>query len=218
MQETPGGIGTVYGTLLNDAAEVERLSPSFDAAPYKAPPKAPILYIKPRNTHARDGAVVRVPADPGVVRIDATIGVVIGRDATRVSEGDALAHVAGYAIVSDVTLPHDSYYRPAIRQRCRDGFCPMSDVLATTFDVAQAEIVVSVDGVEVHRRRLANLVRPLPRLLADVTDFMTLSAGDVLLVGPPDQAPLAKPGCTVRIEVPGLGALTHTVALDEEAA
>ena len=62
---------TVYGVLLNDRATVERLSAQFDSAPYKAAPKAPVLYIKPRNTFAGEAAVVAVPADPGVVRIDA---------------------------------------------------------------------------------------------------------------------------------------------------
>ena len=49
-------LGTVYGTLLNQQATVQRLSPQFDSAPYKAAPRAPVLYLKPRNTWARDGA------------------------------------------------------------------------------------------------------------------------------------------------------------------
>ena len=46
-------LGTVYGALLNDRATVQRLAPQFDSAPYKAAPRAPVLYIKPRNTFAR---------------------------------------------------------------------------------------------------------------------------------------------------------------------
>src|SRR2546427_4412312 len=96
-------LGTVYGTLLNQQATVQRLSPQFDSAPYKAAPRAPVLYLKPRNTWARDGAAVAVPADPGEVRVDASIGLVIGRSATRVSEATALDHVAGWLIASDLT-------------------------------------------------------------------------------------------------------------------
>ena len=58
-------LATVYGALLNDRATVERLTPQFDSAPYKAAPKAPVLYIKPRNTFAADGAAVEIPAEPG---------------------------------------------------------------------------------------------------------------------------------------------------------
>ena len=207
---------TVYGVLLNDAAMLERLTPSFEAPPYKAALKAPILYIKPRNTLAGEGASVGVPADPGVVRIDATVGAVIGRTATRVSVEDALEHVAGYAVVSDVTLPHEDYYRPAIAQRCRDGFCPIGPVQpASGFDLSRSEVVVSINGVEAHRRPLSRLVRDLPRLIADITEFMTLSEGDVLLIGPPEDAPLARPGDAVRIDVDGLGGLSHTVIAEE---
>src|ERR1700733_14384783 len=42
--------GAVYGTLLNDRAALLALGDTMNAAPYKAPPKAPILYLKPRNT------------------------------------------------------------------------------------------------------------------------------------------------------------------------
>ena len=210
-----GGIGTVYGVLLNDADAVTRLSPAFHDAPYRAPPIAPILYIKPRNTFARDGHAVAVPPSPGEVQIDATVGAVIGRTATGLDEADALSFVAGFVIVSDVTLPHDSFYRPAVRQRCRDGFCPIGDrVEGAGFDLAAAEVVVRINDVTVHRRALSRLVRPLPRLLRDITAFMTLEAGDVVLVGPPDAAPIARPGDRVRIDVAGLGSLSHLIVLE----
>lgn len=211
-------IGTVYGVLLNDPATVARLAPSFDTPPYKAPPVAPILYIKPRNTFARDGCDVAVPADPGEVRIDGTIGAVIGRSATRVRASEALGHVSGYVVVSDVTLPHESYYRPAIRQRCRDGFCPIGDVVeAAGFDVAAATMTIAIDGEVVLERCFADVVRDLPRLIEDITEFMTLDVGDILLMGPPEGAPIARPGSAVRIDVPGLGSLSHRV-IDEAAS
>ncbi len=215
----PGGktatIGTIYGVLLNDPATVARLAPAFEAPPYKAAPVAPILYIKSRNTFAREGCDVAVPPNPGEVRIDGTIGAVIGRAATRVQARDALDHVSGYVVVSDVTLPHESYYRPAIRQRCRDGFCPIGEIVpAAGFDLAQAAMTIAVDGDVVLERRFANAVRDLPHLIEDITDFMTLEAGDILLMGPPEGAPIARPGSTVRIEVAGLGSLSHRLVTE----
>ena len=207
---------TVYGALLNDRATALRLAPQFDSAPYKAPPQAPVLYIKPRNTFAGDHAAVAVPRDPGAVRIDATIGLVIGKTATRVAASQALAHVAGYVVVSDVTLPHENYYRPAIRQRDRDGFCPMGQLVTadTGFDVNHVSLQVAINGQTVYERRFDTLVRPAAQLIADVTEFMTLFAGDVLLLGPGEGAPTAKPGDAVLISVPGLGDLYHTVVLE----
>lgn len=210
--------GTIYGVALNDRRMLDRMAGQFDSAPYKAPPKAPILYIKPRNTFAAEGAQVRVPAEPGVVRIDATVGVVIGRQATRVSADKALEHVRGYMIVSDVTLPHDNYYRPAVAQRCRDGFCPMGqEIPAGEFDLDQAALTVFADEAPVYQGDFKHLVRGLPELLEDVTEFMTLDEGDVLLVGHPEGAPVVRPGQKVRIEVAGLGALSHEVVKEEDA-
>ncbi|RRH90336.1 4-hydroxyphenylacetate isomerase [Variovorax beijingensis] len=206
-----GALGTVYGALLNDRATVERLAQPFTQPPYKAAPKAPVLYVKPRNTIADEGAAVAIPLQPGTVRIDATVGAVIGRRATRVSEAEALDYVSGYRVVSDITLPHENYYRPSIQLRCRDRFCPMSQaVSAQGFDLAVATLRVRINGEQVYERDFTGLVRPLSRLIADVTEFMTLEVGDVLLVGPPEGAPLARPGDRVELEVPGLGKLSHT--------
>ena len=212
-------LGTVYGALLNDRATVERLSPEFDSAPYKAAPKAPVLYIKPRNTFAGEGAAVAVPAEPGEVRIDATIGLVIGKRASRVSVDQALSHVAGFLVVSDVTLSHENYYRPAIRQRDRDGFCPISRIFKDEagFDLDNATLSISINGERAYERSFATLVRSAAQLLADVTDFMTLSVGDVLLLGPGEASPLAHPGDQIRIVVPGLGELNHSVVEEKLA-
>lgn len=208
---------TAYGALLNDSATLQRLAPQFGCAPYKAAPVAPVLYIKPRNTFARDGAAVAVPSAPGEVRIDATIGLVIGQAATRVTVQQAMAHVAGFVVASDVTLPHENYYRPAIRQRDRDGFCPMSAPLAGGggFDPDKARLLVHINGQIAYVRSFSTLVRPAAQLIADVSEFMTLAAGDVLLLGPGEASPLARAGDQVHITVPGLGELRHSVV--EEA-
>ncbi|QIL82839.1 4-hydroxyphenylacetate isomerase [Diaphorobacter sp. HDW4A] len=216
--------GTVYGALLNDRATQARMAAQFGEAPYKAPPQAPVLYIKPRNTHAGDGVAVPLPRTPGVVRVDATLGLVIGRTAWQVTPDEAMSHVSGYVIASDLTLPHDNYYRPAIRQRCRDQFCPMSAVLAAPsgFKVDEAMLDVQIRDARGHvsanwRRGFADLVRSAPRLLSDVSAFMTLRPGDVLLLGPGEGSPEAHAGDTVQISVPGLGQLRHTL-VDEEIA
>jgi 5-oxopent-3-ene-1,2,5-tricarboxylate decarboxylase/2-hydroxyhepta-2,4-diene-1,7-dioate isomerase len=65
-----------------------------------------------------------------------------------------------------------------------------------------------------HRRSLSGLLRPAHQLLADVSEFMTLEAGDILMLGAPDDAPLARAGQSVRIEVDGLGALGHSLVAE----
>jgi len=199
--------GRVYGTLVNHRSALELLGDSVNAAPYKAAPAAPVLYIKPRNTLT--GPVV-VPNDVEELEIGAHLGVVIGRTACALSEQNALDFVAGYLIVCDVSVPHSVYYRPSIRFKARDGFCPMGPTVVPRAAVPNPDdlqIKVFVDDDLRQSVTTRDLVRPVPRLLADVTDFMTLSPGDVLAVGAAAPAPRARAGQKVAIEIDGVGRL-----------
>jgi len=219
--------GVVYGCLLNHAPALAALGDAVHQPPYKAPPQAPVLYLKPRNTLAADGQAVEVPAGPlsghtpagaatdtgaAALQVGAALGLVIGRTACRVSQADALDCVAGAVIVNDLSLPHASFYRPSVRLKARDGFCPIG---ASVVPLAQLPapvdalgVRVFVDGVLVHSTTTGDRLRNAARLLADVSDFMTLSPGDVLMLGVSAGAPLARAGQTVAIEIDGLGRLT----------
>src|SRR5689334_3432082 len=88
--------GRVYGTLVNHSSALELIGDAVTAAPYKAAPQAPVLYIKPRNTLAGPDAVVVVPHEAEELEVGACLGVVIGRTACAVTERSAMDFVAGY--------------------------------------------------------------------------------------------------------------------------
>jgi 5-oxopent-3-ene-1,2,5-tricarboxylate decarboxylase/2-hydroxyhepta-2,4-diene-1,7-dioate isomerase len=212
--------GTVYGTLLNHADALAALGASVEAAPYKAPPRAPVLYIKPRNTWVGDGEPVVVPAGVEALEVGACVGLVIGRSTCRVAEADALDAVAGYVIVNDVSVPHASFYRPSLRYKARDTFCPIGafvprDAIGSPDALS---LTVSIDGRVVHRAGTAGLIRPAARLLADVSEFMTLAPGDMLCLGVAGGAPRARAGQCVAIAVEGLGRLENPFVADEVGA
>src|SRR5690606_37837939 len=107
---------------------------------------------------------------------------------------------------------HDNFYRPAIREKCRDGFCPIGPwVLAAEHvkDPAALTVRTLVNGKLQLEKSLGELVRSIPRLIADVTAFMTLAEGDVLLPAVSETGPLASAGDTVAIEVAGVGRLEN---------
>lgn len=212
--------GTVYGVLMNDPQALAALGDAVHQAPYKAPPKAPVLYVKPRNTLARSGDALRLPAGWDALEIGAAVGLVIGRTACRVSVADALHHVAGYALLCDVSLPHDSFYRPSIRFKARDGFCPIGPVVPTAAvaDPDALSMTISLDGQLAQATTTGGRVRPAAELLAAVTEFMTLQPGDILMLGVSAGAPMARAGQRVVIEVDGIGCLEHTVVAEEVCA
>ena len=202
--------GAVYGALLNHRSALAALGPAVNQPPYNAPPQAPVLFIKPRNTLARSGGAVTIPPGTSALEVGACVGLVIGRTACKISESRALDYVAGYLIVADISVPHANYHRPSIRFKARDGYCPLGPTVTGRAAVANPDALTlrtAVDGVLVQTASTADLIRPAARFLSEVTDFMTLSPGDVLALGAAGPAPRARSGQTVTIEIDDLGCL-----------
>src|SRR5258708_9458968 len=175
--------GAVYGTLLNHRSALAALGDAVNQPPYGAPPDAPVLYIKPRNTLGKSGSVVRIAVGITELEVGACLGLVIGRTACRVSEPRALDYVAGYLIVADVSIPHASYHRPAIRFKARDGYCPLGPAVTARAAVANPDALTVrtyVADVLVQTASTGDWIRPAARWLTDLTEFMTLPPGDVL--------------------------------------
>ncbi|WP_053075018.1 fumarylacetoacetate hydrolase family protein [Ornithinibacillus californiensis] len=205
-------VGTVYGTLLNFQEQVDALKEDFHKAPYNKPPERPVLYIKPRNTINAHLKEVAIPKEAEMVEVNGTLGVVIGKTATHVKEEDALDYVEGYTIVNDVSIPHRSFYRPAIKQKARDGFCPIGPWIVLKENVPDPDNIMiwtfkNDELIQVNSTK--DLVRSIPRLIQDISEYMTLAKGDLLLVGIPHDPPTAKAGDTIRIEIDHIGSLEN---------
>lgn len=204
--------GVVYGTLLNHEVALQALGDTVHAAPYKTAPRAPVLYLKPRNTLASNGAAVTVPADAPELELGAALGIVIGQTACRVSPEQALQFVAGYTIVNDISVPHEVFYRPSIRFKARDGFCPVGPLVVPRAAIANPDdltVRIYVDGELKQQTTTGQRLRNVARLLTDVTEFMTLLPGDVLMLGISAGAPRVRAGQQSRIVIEGIGELVN---------
>ncbi|MDI1272919.1 fumarylacetoacetate hydrolase family protein [Polaromonas sp.] len=194
--------GTVYGVLLNFEHEVEVLAPQMNQPPYKMPPKAPVLYVKTANTWSAHGAAIAVPARVPEVEIGATIAMVMGETGT----------VAGYVLMNDLSVPHASFFRPPVKFKCLDGFLGIGDRLVPASeagDPAGFMLEVRINGELGQTVNFNHLVRDAARLLADVGEFMTLHAGDVLMLGCDAGRPLARRGDRIDISAAGFGTLSN---------
>ena len=203
-----GGVtGTVFGTLLNFRGELEALGDKVNQPPYKAPPRAPVLYIKPANTWSAEGAEIPLPANVPQVEVGATIAMVM----------KAPGEVAGYVLMNDFSVPHQSLFRPPVKYRCLDGFLGVGGkLLARSGAVEPSKFVVEVrvNGELKQTVDFGNLARSPEQLLADVSEFMTLGAGDALMLGCDVGRPLAKAGDRVELRAPGLGSLTNSLVAE----
>lgn len=215
--------GTVYGVLLNGAHEWQSAEPLMSQAPYNAPPHAPVLYIKTANTWSANGTAIAMAHGVTEVEVGATLAAVMAHD-----------HVRGYVLLNDVSLPHgvqaQGFYRPPVKSKCADGFLGIGPALLPAADLPTPNahtIELRINGNLQQTLDLRRMRRDLPTLVADVSEFMTLQAADVLMLGldicvdgpHAGHRPLVRAGDVVEIcmpGVPGLGVLRHTFV--QEAA
>ena len=174
-------------------------------APHKGAPKAPVLFIKTANTFTPSGQTIAIPHSVVEVDVGANLAWVMGADAKPVA----------CVLVNDVSIPHESYYRPPVKYTCLDGFMGIA-AKAKPIDEVQSDavvLIVKVNGHEVQRVNYANTVRKSQALLSDISAFMTLQEGDVLLLGSDcfadGKRPRAKPGDVVEISATGFDTLVN---------
>ncbi|MGJ7511805.1 fumarylacetoacetate hydrolase family protein [Variovorax sp. GT1P44] len=200
--------GTVYGVLLNFRAEVEALTPQMDQPPYKAPPKAPVLYVKTANTWSPHGSAITVPAKVDAVEVGATVAMVIGAD----------NDVEGFVLMNDLSIPHASFFRPPVKFKCVDGFLGIGPAMRDAQEVAdpaEFKLEVRINGELKQSVDFSQMVRSASQLLADVGEFMTLSHGEVLMLGCDAGRPLAQGGDRIEISGPGFETLVNTLVKEQ---
>ncbi len=218
--------GTVYGTLLNFQAECDAMAAQMTQAPYKAPPIAPVLYVKTVNTWSANGAGVPVPQHVPLVEVGATIALVFGPPAPVNKTQSATNLEASFVLMNDFSIPHSSYFRPPVKFKCLDGFLGVGSHLVgaqVAGDPQKFKLEVRVNGELKQAIDFSGLVRSATQLMVDVGNFMTLREGDVLMLGldclPGGGRPLAKVGDVVEISspsLPALGALSNTLIAEEQ--
>jgi 2-keto-4-pentenoate hydratase/2-oxohepta-3-ene-1,7-dioic acid hydratase in catechol pathway len=181
-------------------------------------PEEPVLFGKFANSVVAHGADVPIPEAAREVDWEAELGVVIGRRARNVSASDALAYVAGYTCVNDLSA-RDLQRRGGqwTRGKAIDGFLPMGPHLVTADEVTNPQdlrITCSVNGGLVQDSNTAEMVFGVAELISIVSQTITLEPGDCMATGTPPGVGMAmspprflRPGDVVVVEIEGIGRL-----------
>jgi len=213
--------GTVYGVALDVDDFCGNPAELFREPPYYRPPTAPVLFIKPRNTFLANGGKVFLPSALRELEASAVLAMTFGRDTRGVSSTKAFETVAGYTLAIDLSEPNPSYFRPPVREKCRDGFLPIGPSIVAPGAILNLEdlaIRLEVDGREAASLRVGDGVGRIARLIEHVTGFMTLRTGDVLLAFRTPVGPSAKTGSRISAVANGLGRLECSLQSEEEGA
>ena len=186
-------------------------------------PKEPLLFIK--ATSAISGpfdAIVR-PRDAVKLDYEVELAAVIGRDGRNVGEADALRHVAAFCIVDDVSerafqLEHGG---TTTKGKSADTFAPIGPWLVTADEVRDPqalEVWTTVNADSRQRGNTGNMIFTVRQLVAYVSRFMSLRAGDIISTGTPAGVAHAmkpprylQPGDVVETGITGLGVQKNRV-------
>ena len=186
-------------------------------------PAEPLFFIKaPSAVCGPDDPIV---APRGATKLDyeVELGVVIGRDARYLDEKAALSHVAGYCVVNDVSERAFQMERggTTTKGKSADRFGPVGPWLVTADEVRDPQALqlwTTVNGEKRQDGSTANMLFPVAFLVAYVTQFMSLQAGDVISTGTPAGVGHGhKPprylqrGDVVELGITGLGVQRHVV-------
>lgn len=163
--------GTIFAVALNHRSQLDAWREAFQQAPYKTPPKTAVWFIKPRNTVIGDGEAIPYPQGE-TVQSGATVALIVGKTARKVAAEEAANYIAGYALANDVSLPEESFYRPAIKAKCRDGFCPIG-TLSAVRNVDDLTIITEINGREADSWHTGDLQRSAAQLLSALSEFAT---------------------------------------------
>ena len=180
-------------------------------------PSEPVLFMKATSSVVGPNDTVLLP--PGSEKSDweVELGVVIGKEARYVSEEDAMDHVAGFAVIND--LSERAYQLEMQGQWCKgkgcDTFGPVGPYLVTPDEVGDFNslgIWLELNGQRVQDGNTKTMVYKVPFLVSYISQFMSLQPGDVISTGTPPGVGLGmnpplylKEGDVMRLGIDKLG-------------
>ncbi|WP_160663347.1 fumarylacetoacetate hydrolase family protein [Pseudarthrobacter sp. ATCC 49987] len=168
-------------------------------------PGQPSYFLKPSSSLALSGSTVERPAGCELLGYEGEIALIIGKPARRVAIEDAWNHVGWITASNDLGV-YDLRYADKgsnLRSKGGDGFTPVGPglIAADAVDPAQLRIRTWHNGDLVQDDTTGDLLFPFARLVADLSQLLTLEEGDIILTGTPAGASVAKPGDVVEVEV-----------------
>lgn len=200
-------------------------------------PDRPLLFSKFANTVIADGEPIVRPEGTHALDLEVELGVVIARQARRVSIHDAMDHVAGYVVVNDVSARDWQGIPVALREgekgdgqwlraKGSDTFLPIGPVFVTADEIDPRHGLrlrswrITPDGEEhlMQDASTTDMIWDVPSLIAYISAAITLEAGDVIATGTPsgvgvfrDPPVYLEPGDRVRCEVEDIGSVENPV-------
>jgi 2,4-didehydro-3-deoxy-L-rhamnonate hydrolase len=181
-------------------------------------PSEPIVFQKAITSLSGPNDPVIMPRDSKKSDWEVELGIVIGTRASYVERADALAHVAGYCVVNDVSEREYQMERGGTWDKGKgcDSFGPVGPWLVTTDEISDPQALdlwLDVNGQRMQQGNTRTMIFDCAEIVSYVSRFMTLMPGDIIATGTPPgvgmgkkpDAIYLKPGDVMTLGIEGLG-------------
>jgi acylpyruvate hydrolase len=206
---SPGKIICVGHNYRNHIKEMGREVPEF-----------PTLFAKYQESLIGPNDDLALPQESSTVDWESELAVVIGKKGRRISEADAADHIAGYAVLNDVSM-RDYQFRTIqwLQGKTWENSTPFGPALVTTDEFSAGPLMTSeVDGEIQQSTPTGDLVFTPEFLVSYISTIITLNPGDVIATGTPggvghaqDPKRYLQEGQLLVTTIEGLGQLNNRV-------
>jgi 2-keto-4-pentenoate hydratase/2-oxohepta-3-ene-1,7-dioic acid hydratase in catechol pathway len=191
------------------------------------PPPVPIFFSKFRNALAGPFDPIVLPEISQQVDFEGELAVVIGTPGKHIAVDDALAHVAGHAVMNDVSA-RDLQLQTSqwIAGKTLDTFAPLGPGIVSSSlipDPQDLRLETRVNGTVVQSDSTASMVFGVAETIAFLSSIMTLRPGDIIATGTPAgvgfkrEPPMyLQAGDVVEVEIEGVGTIQNPVVRDSQ--
>lgn len=180
------------------------------------PPEEPLLFLKSQSAIVGPDDDLILPRGSQKTDWEVELGVVIGRAARYVERANALAHVAGFVLLNDVSERAFQKERGGqwVKGKSADTFAPVGPYVCSADALAASDLRLwlELNGEIMQDDRTSSMIFDVPTLVSYISEFMTLNPGDLISTGTPSgvgagQKPprYLRPGDVIRSGIEGLG-------------
>lgn len=189
-------------------------------------PEFPVLFGRFASSLIGHGAPIILPKVSHQLDWEAELVAVIGKGGKNISESTALDHVVGYSVFNDASIRDFQLRTPQwTAGKNFDDSGAFGPWLVTPDEVpagaAGLKIECRVNGQVMQSSNTGNLIFDVARTIAMLSSFMTLEAGDVLVMGTPGGVGVArnpqvwmKAGDICEVEIEGIGLLVNPIVAE----
>lgn len=190
-------------------------------------PPEPVIFSKAITAYSGPYDPIQIPRHSTKTDWEVELAFIIGKRAKYVEEKDAMRHIAGLAVLNDVSEREFQAERCGqwVKGKSHDTFAPIGPWLVTPDEIENVQNLamwLNVNGQRMQTGNTSTMVYPVTFLLSYISQFLTLEAGDVVGTGTPPGVGMGKtppvflkPGDVVELSVEHLGTQRQEVIAPE---